>query len=151
MNRHESREQAFIFLFESTFGTEKLDEIIEFAKISRDVEISDFAKKLFIGVKYKQDELDVYIEKHLNQWKKNRLSRVTISILRLAVYEMLFENDIPVNVSISEAVELSKKYSDKENTVYINGVLGSISRSIEEKSSEKSDSADRSIMVDEQC
>ena len=131
MNRHESREQAFVFLFESTFGVDDINEIIELAKISRDLEISDFAKKLFLGVKSKQSEIDECIEKYLKEWKKDRLSRVTISILRLAAYEILFEDEIPVSVSINEAVELGKKYSTKENATYINGVLGSLSKDIQ--------------------
>lgn len=131
MNRHESREQAFVFLFESTFGVDDINEIIELAKISRDLEISDFAKKLFLGVKSKQSEIDECIEKYLKEWKKDRLSRVTISILRLAAYEILFEAEIPLGVSINEAVELGKKYSTKENATYINGVLGSLSKEIQ--------------------
>ena len=86
---------------------------------------------MFLGVKSKQSEIDECIEKYLKEWKKDRLSRVTISILRLAVYEILFEDEIPVSVSINEAVELGKKYSTKENATYINGVLGSLSKDIQ--------------------
>ena len=142
INRHESREQAFIFLFESTFDAQNIEEIIEFAKISRDIEVSDFTRKLFTGVKVKQNEIDKYIEKHLKQWKKGRLSRITISVLRLAVYEMLFESDIPISVSINEAIELAKKYSNKENAVYINGVLGSISKDLNQEYEDKSSVVD---------
>ena len=72
----------------------------------------------------------LYIEKNLNGWNKDRLSRTAISILRLAVFEMMFVDDIPLNVSINEAVELAKKYSTKQESAYINGVLASISKSI---------------------
>ena len=126
MNRYKSREQAFVFVFESTFGHNTIDEIIEFAQIARDEKISDFAKKTFAGVIENQKIIDEQIEKHIKGWKKDRLARTTISILRIAVYEMLFDENIPVSVSINEAVELAKKYGGDDDYAYINGVLRSI-------------------------
>ena len=130
MNRRQSREQAFIFLFESTFGFQKSEEIIENAGIAREEQLSDFAKNLFDGVLGNQETIDERIEKNLNDWEKERLTRTTLSILRLSTFEMMFDKETPVSVSINEAVELAKKYSTKKEASYINGVLGSISKSL---------------------
>ncbi len=130
MSRRKSREQAFIFLFESTFGLQSMDEIMTNSEIVREEKVYPFTKELFEGTLSKQSLLDEYIEKNLNGWNKDRLSRTAISILRLAVFEMMFVDDIPSNVSINEAVELAKKYSTKQESAYINGVLASISKSI---------------------
>lgn len=131
MSRRKSREQAFIFLFESTFGFQSLNEIIVNAEIVRNEKIDSFTRELFEGVIKNQEILDEYIEKSLKDWSKNRLSKVTLSILRLAIFEMLFIKETPISVSINEAVEIAKKYSTKQEASYINGVLGSVSKSIE--------------------
>lgn len=131
MSRRKSREQAFIFLFESTFGFQSLNEIIVNAEIVRNEKIDSFTRELFEGVIKNQEILDEYIEKNLKDWSKNRLSKVTLSILRLAIFEMLFIKETPISVSINEAVEIAKKYSTKQEASYINGVLGSVSKSIE--------------------
>lgn len=131
MSRRKSREQAFIFLFESTFGFQSLNEIIVNAEIVRNEKIDSFTRELFEGVIKNQEILDEHIEKNLKDWSKNRLSKVTLSILRLAIFEMLFIKETPISVSINEAVELAKKYSTKQEASYINGVLGSVSKSIE--------------------
>lgn len=130
MSRRKSREQAFVFLFESTFGLQSMDEIMTNAELIREETVEPFTKELFEGTLNKQNLLDEYIEKNLNGWNKDRLSRTAISILRLAVFEMMFVDDIPLNVSINEAVELAKKYSTKQESAYINGVLASIGKSI---------------------
>lgn len=131
MSRHKLREQAFIFLFESTFGFQSLNEIISNAEMVRNEKIDSFTRELFEGVIKNQEILDEYIEKNLKDWSKNRLSKVTLSILRLAIFEMLFVKEVPISVSINEAVELAKKYSTKQEASYINGVLGSVSKSVE--------------------
>lgn len=72
--------------------------------------------------------IDSMIEKYSSGWNINRLAKVDLSILRVAVYEILFREDIPVQVSINEALEISKKYSTEESSKFINGILGSIVR-----------------------
>lgn len=128
MNRRRSREQAFILLFESSFGLQSKEAIIELAQSIRGEEISNFTKELFEGTIDKKDDIDKSIEYHLQGWKKERLSKVVLSILRLATFEMLYHLNIPIGVSINEAVELAKKYSTKEDAAYINGVLSSINK-----------------------
>ncbi|MGN1043568.1 MAG: transcription antitermination factor NusB [Acutalibacteraceae bacterium] len=126
MNRSASREQAFIFLFESTFGFQTAEEIIENSKIARKEKVSEFSRKLFENTLKNKDKIDICIENNSKDWKVDRLSRTTISILRLAIYEILIsEEKTPVSVAINEAVELAKKYSTPEEAAYVNGVLGS--------------------------
>ena len=133
MSRRRSREQAFIFLFESTFALQSPDEIIKYAQSIREEKISDFAKVIFEGVLNNLDNIDSNIEENLSGWEKERLSKTVISILRIAVFEMFYCPETPISVAINEAVELSKKYTTEKETVYINGVLGAVSKKLERK------------------
>lgn len=72
-------------------------------------------------------EIDDIINKYSSDWDVHRMASTDRNILRLAVYEMLFCNDVPLRVSINEAIELSKKYCDVDSYKFINGILGSIS------------------------
>ncbi|MBR2578765.1 MAG: transcription antitermination factor NusB [Clostridia bacterium] len=126
MDRRTSREQAFIFLFEDTFGMNSSEEIIENAQFAREEKVSAFTKKLFEGALENIDEIDKIIDENLTGWKRERISRTALAVLRLAVYEIMFEKDTPNKVVANEAVELSKKYSTKEESAYINGILGSV-------------------------
>lgn len=130
MNRRESREKAFLLLFENTFKPEYTEQLINDVKNIRGEKISSFSLNLFSGTVQNIEDIDIYIEKHLKGWKKERLSRVVISILRLAVFEMIYEKEMPNSVCINEAVELAKKYAYKEDASFINGVLGSLDKEI---------------------
>ena len=129
MNRSEMREQAFILLFEKEFFKDKpLDEIEDV--FSENVSaLSDYAKELFETTFNHISELDEIIEKYSNGWKLNRIPKVNLSILRLALSEIIYIDSVPENVAINEAVELAKKYSGNEDYSIINGILGSYSRS----------------------
>ena len=131
MNRREAREQAFFLIFEKTFKDEPLEEILEDAMMARDLEIDEFARRVFHGVEDNQHQIDAPIEENVIGWKKNRLSRVAVSVLRIALFEMLFEEEIPVGVSINEAVDLAKKYGTGDDASFINGVLGSVAKKLE--------------------
>lgn len=133
ISRRSAREQAFILLFEMSFTDNgfSLEQIKENAAESRDIEFSDYALKAANGVKEHLSEIDETINKNLKKgWKISRLSKVSLAVLRLAVYEMKYEENIPESVSINEAVELSKKYSIDESA-FVNGVLGAVSRDTE--------------------
>lgn len=132
MTRSESREQAFILIFEKEFNSEySIDEIIEAAKDAELFETDNFAKELSSKTLEKIDELDEIIISNLKGgWKINRISKVSLAILRLAVCEITAFDDIPVSVSINEAVELSKKYASEEDSSFINGLLSSVNRNI---------------------
>lgn len=128
MTRREARELAFILIFEKLFSEDTVREILQNAGEARDVEEDAFALSLAEGAETHLAEVDARISAHSRNWNKERISRVALSIMRLAVYEMLFVEEIPVSVSINEAVELAKKYGGDEDAPFINGVLGGIAR-----------------------
>lgn len=128
MTRRESRELAFVLLFEKSFSDTPLDEILENAGEAREIVRDPFALSLTEGVLAHTEEIDTQISEFSHKWSKDRLSRVALAILRLAIYEMLWESSIPVSVSINEAVELAKRYGGDADASFINGVLGGIAR-----------------------
>ena len=129
MNRREEREQAFILIFESNFRQESPDVIIEDALNAENYKQSDYSENCFRGVCDNLEEIDMLIENNLKGWTIGRISKVSLSILRLAVYEIKYVDSVPVGASINEAVELCKKYANPEDSSFVNGVLGSIARS----------------------
>ncbi|MBQ6819072.1 MAG: transcription antitermination factor NusB [Clostridia bacterium] len=131
MKRSEAREQAFILIFEKGFRDDSVAEIIEAAVLARQLEENAFMHQLAEGTFEHIDEIDALIEKNCIGWKKDRISRVALAILRLCCFELKFCPDIPVGVSIDQAVELAKKYATPDDASYINGVLGSVSRTEE--------------------
>ena len=126
--RRESREQAFTLLFEKTVTGDSMEDIIEMAKEARDVVIDPYCEKLTALTELYLDEIDHTIEENLRGWSLRRLSKMTLTILRVAVCEMQFmrADDVPVSVSINEAVELAKRFSSDEAPAFINGVLGKV-------------------------
>ena len=128
MNRKKEREQAFFLIFESLFGGDTPD-LPELYSESFET-VSDFAKRIYSGVTEKADELDGIISAYSNGWKLSRISKVNIAVLRLAIYEMKYCDDIPNSVTINEAVELTKKYAGKEDSSFVNGVLGAVEKEL---------------------
>ena len=128
MTRHKSRELAFILLFEYAFSQDAVSDIVGRAVEAREVEADAFALSLAEGACAHLEEVDALIEAHALRWSKNRISRVALAIMRIAVYEMLYVEEIPVGVSINEAVELAKRYGGDEDPAFVNGVLGGIAR-----------------------
>ena len=133
MNRYEQREQAFLLIFESTFKDESLEEIIKSAQLARDLEVSNFSIRAFNGVKQHKDEIDGLIDNNSIGWKRNRLSRVMLSALRLSIYEMLYEENIPQSVSINEAINLVKLYGSQKDSSFINGILSGVYKEMNAK------------------
>ncbi len=129
MTRKKEREQVFTLIFEKCFRDEACDEILELAATLRDFELTDYIETVFKGVYNNLEEIDSIISSHLEKWSIERLAKTNLALLRLAVYEMRFCDDIPQSVTINEIVELSKAYSEEKDSAYINGVLGAISRS----------------------
>jgi N utilization substance protein B len=124
MKRKTARENAFILLFELSCKTdETAEEIFEKATGIRELECDDYVKTVFFGVNENARVIDECIEKSLVGWKSTRISIVSKAVLRLAVYEMMFFEDIPAKVSINEAIELSKKYDDEKAYMLVNGAL----------------------------
>jgi len=128
MKRRKAREQAFSLLFTRSISHENIQDIVTAANEAGDFPIDDFAETTASNVEKHEATLDETIESFTHGWTVNRISKVSLSILRLAVYEVLFEKDIPIGVSINEAVELAKKYGTAEDAPFVNGVLGSLAR-----------------------
>lgn len=127
MNRRMAREAAFELLFETEFKkNEERADIFALSTENREIEEDAYIKTVYFGVCEHQGELDELINKHAKGWKVTRISRVSRSILRLAIYEMRYVDDVPHHVAINEAVELSKKFDEESARAFVNGVLNSI-------------------------
>lgn len=128
MTRSAARDLAFHLIFERAFREEAIEEIIADAEEARAIEEDEFALALTNCVNDHLAEIDAEIDRYSDKWKVNRLPKVSLTVLRLAIGEMLYFRDIPVAATINEAVELAKKYSMQEDAAYINGVLGAFAK-----------------------
>ena len=137
MSRRSARKNAFFLLFQMDFSeAAEFDQVKEifFAEKEEPVEEED---KAFIlseveGVHEHMEEIDALIEQSAKGWDLSRMNKVDLAILRLAVYEMKYAS-LPAAVSINEAVELTRKYSNETSCSFVNGVLGTISRKLAAK------------------
>ncbi len=124
-----AREQTFILTFEKLFNDDvTIDELIEFANESENLTVCEKAKLAAKGIDRNIEEIDETIEKHLRSWRKSRLSKVALAVLRLGVYELTLSKPAPVGVIISEAVNICKTYGTDEDKTFVNGVLGAVAR-----------------------
>jgi len=130
-SRRQMRESAFILIFEKLFRQDSVEEIIALAENIDGIIINDEVKKTFSQTVQKADELDVIITKFSEKRIVDRIPKINLAILRLALYEANYDNKVPVNVAINEAVLLAKKFAQEPDVAFINGVLGSYSRSDE--------------------
>ena len=131
MTRREAREQAFILIFEKSFNTEAgIDEILSLAKELELIDNDEFLESLVNKTCEMQQEIDEHISNNARGWKINRIAKVPLAIIRLALAEILYFEDVPAGVSINEAVELAKKYATPEDASFINGLLGTVARSL---------------------
>ena len=126
MTRKIAREEAFILIFEKAFNDSSVEEILELAKEVRELEVNDYINKVFSGVFDKIEEIDALISENAVGWRIERISKTALSVLRLAIFEIKFMDDIPNAVSINEAVELCKKYATKEDASFVNGILSTV-------------------------
>ena len=127
MTRKEARELTFELLFESTFRKdEKPFDIYEISAENREIEDDAYVRGVFFGVIENEKALDEMIGSCSKGWKPERLSRVSRTVLRIAIFEMLNMKDIPYPVSINEALELCKKFDDEKARPFVNGVLNAV-------------------------
>ncbi len=127
--RTNPREQAFLLVFEKAFHEDVgFDELIAFADSCENLTLSAKARAMIAGIDAHLDEIDETIEGHLTTWKKSRLSKVALTALRVAVYELCFVEQTPVGVVISEAVRLCDVYGTASDKPFVNGVLGAIAK-----------------------
>ena len=102
-----------------------VDRLSEEAGLSE--ELAAFARELVTGVAGRQQEIDGHIQTYAPAWPVEQLSVIDRNILRLAIFEILFDNKVPVKVAVSEAVELAKQFGSETSGKFVNGVLGSVS------------------------
>lgn len=133
MNRKQEREQAFILVFEKMFREESIEEIFECAVEARDYIKNSYVTEVAMGVYECLEEVDSYISKNSKGWSIARISKVALACMRIAVYEMLYKEDIPISVAINEAVELIKKYATEKDSAFANGIMGSIAKELDNK------------------
>jgi len=125
--RRKSRELALQFLFQLDVNKGAPEGREPFWRLHpASPDIRSFAERLVNGVLENQAEIDRMIQKHALHWTLGRMSIIDRNILRCAVYELLSLSDVPVNVTINEAIEIAKRFSDEESGKFINGVLDHI-------------------------
>lgn len=118
----------FLYLYESN-RDELLDGLLIsfFESQEKPREYFEFAEELIHGTIGHLDEIDTRIQSLANNWKLDRIARVDLAILRMACFELLFRSDIPPVVSINEAIDLGKQYSNQESRRFLNGILDRMS------------------------
>jgi N utilization substance protein B len=133
MGRRKSRERALQILFQLEFSdSNEVPDLDQFWK-GQENQNKEYAQKLVQGVMTHKKEIDSLIQSYSQNWRVSRMLLIDRNIMRLAVYELLFEEDMAVAVAINEAVELAKKFGSSESAAFINGVLDALSRSPEAK------------------
>lgn len=137
MQRTAMRELAFKLVYEIEVQKEESSEQIEIFLENNEItdeKVIEYLKEVVEGLKSNSEEIDNLISKNLKQnWSLNRISKINLSLIKLAIYEMLYAK-LPYKVAINEVVELAKKYADDSAPVFINGILASI---VKEKNLDK--------------
>ena len=130
MTRRALREQVFLMLFRVEFhSAEEMEEQMKlYEEQLEGCSEKDTAYILdkFKGIVEKLDEIDAAIGETSKGWKVSRMAKVDLALIRLAVYEMRYEEDVPVKVAINEAIELAKQYGSDESSAFVNGVLAKL-------------------------
>lgn len=113
-------------------GEETYEDVLEKSGIFEPIEAADvaFSDGVIEGIEANKETIDKYISDNAIGWSLDRLSRVDLCIMRVALYEMLYREDIPTGVSINEAVELAKRFGGEDSSAFINGLLGTVSRKL---------------------
>ncbi len=123
-----ARAQAFQILFQSDANGRQVEEVISDNPTISDGPLSDYAAKLALGTAEHRDFIDQKIRSVSDNWKFNRINNVDVNLLRMAIYEMCYMDDVDVAVSINEVVELAKMFGTDDSSRFVNGILGRISR-----------------------
>ena len=130
--RRRAREDALSLLYSSDVMERDAAELIDEGLFPEDIELGEYAEALVRGVVEHRADIDGRLAATSENWSVERMPVVDRALLRLAVYEMIYVDDVPVSVAINEAVELAKAYGgEDESSRFVNGVLGRIARSLE--------------------
>ncbi len=129
MTRKDARAAAVQLLYEFEFHRDESPvSFFDFSQGQFEAEFDAYTARLFFGVLEHRTEIDEMIAAHSRNWRLDRINKISRAILRLAVFEMLFDNEVETPIAINEAVELSKQFELGESAAFINGVLGGIAR-----------------------
>ncbi|RKD34568.1 transcription antitermination factor NusB [Thermohalobacter berrensis] len=135
MSRKIAREAAMKLIYQmdlkDEFTHEAVESFVQNNKLKKD-EISYIVNTANMIID-NLEKIDDYIGKYAHKWKLERLAKVDLAVLRIAICEIMFREDIPIEVSINEAVEISKKYSTEESSKFVNGILGGYVKEMEDR------------------
>jgi N utilization substance protein B len=132
MTRRESRIQAARLLFERSFDYDRTtDEIMESAVEEREEKISAFAKELFLRADENLGDINEKIERCADNWRIDRIDRVSLTVLRLAACEIDYFPEIPIEITVNEALEIARYFGEEDSVGFINGVLGKYAKGVE--------------------
>ena len=128
--RRKSRELALQALYQGELAGQ--NDLLDFEEFCVHFQVNKksipYAKKLLDGIQGKSDAINQLISKFAENWRLERMSAIDRNILRLAVYELYYQDDIPTSVAINEAVEIAKRYSTDDSGPFINGILDSMAK-----------------------
>ncbi|MDP3014305.1 MAG: transcription antitermination factor NusB [Candidatus Subteraquimicrobiales bacterium] len=136
LERRKARIAALEVLYQRDITGSFLEELLKHRTSALTTEtepLSDFALRLIRGTIEHQEEIDNLISEKADNWALDRIAVVDRNILRLSIYSLLYEKDIPAGVTINEAIELAKIYGEADSSKFINGILGGIAREIEKE------------------
>lgn len=128
MSRRDARDVAFKLVFEYTFNERENNEELEVYTVDMEADDVAYIKEVYYGVTSHYGELVSKISEHIEKFAIDRLFKVDLAILLLAVYEITYVESVPYKVSVDEALNLAKKYSTEKSAKYINGVLAKFAR-----------------------
>ena len=136
-NRHLARTLAMQSLFLWDFNGQRKDNLSKiikevFASFAPDFNDQGFVKNLVFGVIKNLPEIDKYLVKYATEWPLDQITTVDRNILRIGVYELIFDNEIPSRVAINEAIEIAKAFGGASSGKFVNGVLGAIYKDIDQ-------------------
>lgn len=128
MNRRTMREHIFKVIFSMEFNNEEFEERMDvyLSHLEASEDSKTYIRNKGIKISSKLAEIDQSISENATKWSISRMAKVDISILRLAVYEINYDEDIPTNVAINEAIEIAKKYGGDHSASFVNGILAKV-------------------------
>ena len=146
MTRANARELAVHLIYGRDFTGEEPEQVVSvrlakeyYAKLSEENDVYSerptrpqiaYLDKVVAGVANRSEELDQQIQKYSISWDVSRISRLTRAVMQLAIFEILYVEDVPTGVAVSEAVRIAKKYDGDDTGAFVNGILGSFARSL---------------------
>lgn len=128
MSRREIRDSAFKLMFEKLLRDDSMEELYAIAEDIDEVLVNDAVRELVDGTLAHAEEIDGIIQQYSKTRALSRIPKLNLAILRIALYEILYDEKTPLNAAINEAVELAKNYTYQEDASFINGLLGAYAR-----------------------